>query len=70
MIRIVVLIRTTYCMIFIDTARSGHIKLIDFGFSKDINGSNQTFTLCGTPEYLAPEILNGTGYGLAVDWYL
>lgn len=46
------------------------MKLVDFGFAKDIGESKQTFTLCGTPEYLAPEILEGTGYGYAADWYV
>ncbi len=48
--------------------RYGHIKLVDFGFAKDIRESNQTFTMCGTPEYVAPEILEGLGYGLSADW--
>ncbi|KAI5302200.1 1,3-beta-D-glucan synthase, partial [Ascosphaera pollenicola] len=41
---------------------TGHIKLVDFGFAKQI-GTKQTHTLCGTPEYLAPEIIHGTGHG-------
>lgn len=45
----------------------GHIRLVDFGFAKII--SNRTFTLCGTPEYLAPEVISGDGYGCAVDWW-
>ena len=48
-------------------SRDGHIRLLDFGFSKVV--PNQTFTLCGTPEYLAPEVVQGKGYGLAADWW-
>ncbi len=47
--------------------RAGHIRLCDFGFSKIVD--DRTFTLCGTPEYLAPEVINGDGHGLAVDWW-
>jgi serine/threonine protein kinase len=52
----------------------GHIKLVDFGFAKrlgtDESGNpNKTYTLCGTPEYLAPEVFCGKGYTTAVDWW-
>ncbi|KAF7118804.1 hypothetical protein CNMCM5793_008429 [Aspergillus hiratsukae] len=46
----------------------GHIKLVDFGFAKQIN-DRETYTLCGTPEYLAPEVIHNSGHGLAVDWW-
>ncbi|EAW12768.1 cAMP-dependent protein kinase [Aspergillus clavatus NRRL 1] len=46
----------------------GHIKLVDFGFAKQI-GDRETYTLCGTPEYLAPEVIQNSGHGLAVDWW-
>lgn len=45
----------------------GHIKFIDFGFAKIIE--ERTYTLCGTPEYLAPEIIRGEGTTFASDWW-
>jgi len=48
-------------------SRDGHLRIVDFGFAKVV--PEQTFTLCGTPEYLAPEIIEGKGYGMAVDWW-
>jgi len=49
----------------------GHIKLADFGLCKRQVSSATTGcnSLCGTPEYLAPEILNRTGHGKSVDWW-
>ena len=48
----------------------GHICLTDFGLSKEsVSTPNAARTFCGTPEYLAPEILQGIGHGKAVDWW-
>jgi protein kinase A len=46
---------------------TGHIKIIDFGFAKYV--PDITYTLCGTPEYLAPEAVQMKAYGKSVDWY-
>ena len=47
----------------------GHIKLTDFGLSKFKNGSSLTYSFVGTPEYLAPEIIQGKGHCKEVDWW-
>ncbi|KAG0650387.1 cAMP-dependent kinase catalytic subunit [Hyphodiscus hymeniophilus] len=63
----------------------GHIKLVDFGFAKRLGNSKlstpdgrkkgfnseegETYTLCGTPEYLAPEVIQSKGHTTAVDWW-
>lgn len=48
-------------------SRTGHIKITDFGFAKIVQ--DKTWTLCGTPEYLAPEIIQSKGHGMGVDWW-
>ena len=48
----------------------GHVKLTDFGLSKIFeNEDDKAYTVCGTPQYLAPEILLRKGYDKAVDWW-
>ena len=48
----------------------GHVKLTDFGLSKILeDDDDKAFTLCGTPQYLAPEVLLRQGYDKMVDWW-
>jgi len=45
----------------------GYLKITDFGFAKKV--LFKTYTLCGTPEYIAPEVLLNKGHGKGVDWW-
>ena len=48
----------------------GHLKISDFGLSKILDSpDDKAYTLCGTPQYLAPEILKNKGYDKTVDWW-
>ncbi|KAI9815547.1 MAG: camp-dependent protein kinase catalytic subunit [Pycnora praestabilis] len=47
--------------------RHGHLKITDFGFAKKV--PDITWTLCGTPDYLAPEVVASKGYNKSVDWW-
>ena len=50
--------------ILLDT--TGHIKVTDFGFAKLLDEGERAWTLCGTPEYLSPEIILSKGHGKPV----
>ena len=45
--------------------RNGHVKLVDFGLSKRV--VDRTYTFCGTPEYMSPEVIQNLGHGKAVS---
>jgi len=48
-------------------AQNGYLKIADFGLAKEIGSGSHS--VCGTPEYIAPEIILNTAYGLEVDWW-
>ncbi|XP_057314487.1 cGMP-dependent protein kinase 1-like isoform X1 [Hydractinia symbiolongicarpus] len=47
----------------------GYCKLVDFGFAKKIGFGRKTWTFCGTPEYVAPEIILNKGHDFAADYW-
>eukprot|EP00494_Astrolonche_serrata_P025298 UN25559 len=47
--------------------KTGYLKVTDFGFAKYC--PDLTYTFCGTPDYLAPEVISGEGHGKGVDWW-
>lgn len=47
--------------------KTGVLKIVDFGYAKRIE--SRTFTMCGTPEYLAPELIQGKGHNKGVDYW-
>ena len=49
----------------------GYLKIADFGFAKTLKEEEgwKTYTLCGTPDYLCPEIVTGQGHGKGCDWW-
>lgn len=51
--------------------RNGYIKLADFGLAKITNpqGNEDPNSFCGTPEYLSPEMIEGTGHDHTLDWW-
>ena len=56
------------CSILLNS--DGHIKVTDFGLSKEsLFEEKKTYSFCGTVEYMAPEVVNRKGHGTAADWW-
>ncbi|KAL6226531.1 hypothetical protein ACLB2K_000493 [Fragaria x ananassa] len=47
---------------------TGHLQLVDFRFGKKLSGQ-RTYTICGTADFLAPEVVQGIGHGFPADWW-
>lgn len=47
----------------------GYLKLADFGVSKKVVAGAKSHTIVGTPEYIAPEILQSLGHNTQADWW-
>jgi len=47
----------------------GYLNLVDFGLSKMLEIGERTYTICGTPMYIAPEVVQKTGHGHTADWW-
>ena len=48
---------------------AGYVKLVDFGFAKKLQGGRKTWTFCGTPEYVAPEVILNKGHDISADYW-
>jgi len=49
--------------------KDGHVMLTDFGLAKHVEKGAKTYSFCGTPEYICPEIINSDGHNQMVDWW-
>ncbi|KAK1122116.1 hypothetical protein K0M31_009953 [Melipona bicolor] len=47
----------------------GYVKLVDFGFAKRLDHGRKTWTFCGTPEYVAPEVILNKGHDISADYW-
>lgn len=47
----------------------GSVSQVDFGFAKELTRGEKTYSFCGTPEYMAPEIIHNQGHDFAADFW-
>lgn len=48
---------------------NGYVRLVDLGFAKKVPPGHKTWTFCGTPEYIPPEIISNKGHNIAADYW-
>merc|ERR1711915_116304 len=48
---------------------NGYVRLVDLGFAKLVPPGHKTWTFCGTPEYIPPEIISNTGHNVSADYW-
>ena len=58
-----------FCLQNLLIDNKGYVKVADFGFAKRLLPGEKTYTLCGTPEYMSPELYRQSGHNKAVDWW-
>ena len=49
--------------------KNGYVRLVDLGFAKKVPPGHKTWTFCGTPEYIPPEVISNTGHNIAADYW-
>uniref|UniRef100_A0A3B3ZX25 Protein kinase domain-containing protein n=1 Tax=Periophthalmus magnuspinnatus TaxID=409849 RepID=A0A3B3ZX25_9GOBI len=59
----------TMCIDVLKWSVPGHLRLADFGLSRRLERGGRAFTICGTIQYMAPEVLSGGPYNHAADWW-
>ena len=48
---------------------NGHVKIVDFGLSRENNKNEIRYTYCGSAEYMSPEMINKSGHGKGIDCF-
>jgi serine/threonine protein kinase len=64
-----IVLTSCFCLQNLLIDNKGYVKVADFGFAKRLLPGEKTYTLCGTPEYMSPELYRQSGHNKAVDWW-